>query len=30
MATVEVGEIKSRPDGTVGFSLSGTLKEVSK
>ena len=30
MATVEVGEIKSRPDGTVGFLLSGTLKEVSK
>jgi len=30
MATVEVGEIKSRPDGTVGFSLSGTLKEGAK
>jgi general secretion pathway protein L len=30
LATVEVGEIKSRPDGTVGFSLSGTLKEGAK
>lgn len=30
MSTVEVGEIKSRPDGTVSFSLTGTLKEVSK
>ncbi len=30
LATAEVGEIKSRPDGTVGFSLSGTLKEASK
>jgi len=30
MATVELGEIKSRPDGTVGFSLSGTLKEGAK
>lgn len=30
MATVDVGEIKSRPDGTVGFSLSGTLKEGAK
>jgi general secretion pathway protein L len=30
MATVEVGEIKSRPDGTVGFSLFGTLKEGAK
>jgi general secretion pathway protein L len=30
MTTVEVGEIKSRPDGSVGFSLSGTLKEVAK
>jgi general secretion pathway protein L len=27
MATVDVGEIKGRPDGTVSFSLSGTLKE---
>jgi general secretion pathway protein L len=26
MATVDVGEIKSRPDGTVSFSLSGTLR----
>lgn len=30
MATVELGEVKSRPDGTVGFSLTGTLKEVKK
>jgi general secretion pathway protein L len=30
LATVEVGEIKSRPDGTVGFALSGTLKEGAK
>lgn len=30
MATIELGEIKSRPDGTVGFSLSGTLKEGAK
>jgi len=30
MATVDVGEIKSRPDGTVGFSLSGTLREGAK
>lgn len=30
LATVDVGEIKSRPDGTVGFSLSGTLKEGAK
>ena len=30
LATVEVGEIKSRADGTVGFVLSGTLKEGSK
>ena len=30
MATVDVGEIKSRPDGTVSFSLSGTLKEGAK
>jgi general secretion pathway protein L len=28
MATVELGEVKGRPDGTVSFSLSGTLKEV--
>lgn len=30
LATVELGEIKSRPDGTVSFSLTGTLKEGSK
>lgn len=30
MSTIEVGEIKSRPDGSVSFSLTGTLKEVRK
>lgn len=30
LASVELGEIKSRPDGTVGFSLTGTLKEGTK
>jgi general secretion pathway protein L len=30
MSTIELGEIKSRPDGTVSFSLTGTLKEASK
>ena len=30
MATVELGEVKSRPDGSVTFSLTGTLKEVKK
>jgi len=30
MATVQLGEVKSRPDGTVTFSLSGTLTEVKK
>lgn len=30
MATAELGEVKSRPDGTVGFTLTGTLKEVAK
>lgn len=30
MATAELGEVKSRPDGTVGFTLIGTLKEVTK
>jgi general secretion pathway protein L len=30
MATADVGEIKSRPDGSVSFSLSGTLKEAAK
>ncbi|HIJ88783.1 MAG TPA: hypothetical protein HPP97_14090 [Desulfuromonadales bacterium] len=30
LATAELGEVKSRPDGSVTFSLSGTLKEVAK
>jgi general secretion pathway protein L len=30
MATVDMGEIKSRPDGTVSFSLNGTLKDGAK
>lgn len=30
MSAIEVGEIKSRPDGTVSFSLTGTLKGASK
>ncbi len=30
LATVELGEVKSRPNGTVSFSLTGTLKEDSK
>lgn len=30
LSTTELGEIKSRPDGTVSFSLSGTLKEATK
>lgn len=30
LATVELGEVKSRPDGTVTFSLTGTLKEGTK
>jgi general secretion pathway protein L len=30
MATIELGEVKSRPDGTVTFSLTATLKEVKK
>ena len=30
MATAELGEVKSRPDGTVGFTLTGTLKEGTK
>ena len=30
LASVELGEVKSRPDGTVTFSLTGTLKEGSK
>lgn len=30
LATAELGEIKSRPDGSFSFSLTGTLKEGSK
>jgi general secretion pathway protein L len=30
ISTAELGEIKSRPDGTVSFSLSGMLKETIK
>lgn len=30
LQTIELGEIKSRPDGTVTFSLSGMLKETGK
>jgi general secretion pathway protein L len=30
LVTVDVGEIKSRPDGTVSFALSGTLKDAAK
>jgi len=30
MATVDLGEVKSRPDGTVTFTLTGTFKEVKK
>jgi general secretion pathway protein L len=30
LAAVDAGEIKTRPDGTVSFTLSGTLKEVAK
>jgi general secretion pathway protein L len=30
LATAELGEVKSRPDGTVGFSLTGILKEGAK
>ena len=30
MTRVDVGEIKSRPDGTASFSLSGTLKESAR
>jgi general secretion pathway protein L len=30
LATAELGEVKSRPDGTVGFILTGTLKEGTK
>ena len=30
MATVELGEVKSKPDGSVSFTLAGTLKEAKK
>jgi general secretion pathway protein L len=30
MTSAELGEVKSRPDGTVAFSLTGTLKEGAK
>ena len=30
MATVEMGEVKGRADGTVSFSLSGTVQEVKR
>jgi len=30
LASAELGEVKSRPDGTVTFTLAGTLKEVTK
>ena len=30
MTAIDLGEIKSRPDGTVSFSLSGTLKEAAR
>lgn len=30
LASAELGEVKSRPDGTVTFSLTGTLKEGAK
>ncbi|MDD2273322.1 MAG: type II secretion system protein GspL [Desulfuromonadaceae bacterium] len=30
MAVSELGEVKSRPDGTVTFRITGTLKEVAK
>jgi general secretion pathway protein L len=30
LATSELGEVKSRPDSTVGFTLTGTLKEGTK
>ncbi|MDD2736570.1 MAG: type II secretion system protein GspL [Desulfuromonadaceae bacterium] len=30
LATAQLGEVKSRPDGTVTFSLAGTLKEGTK
>ncbi len=30
LASSDLGEVKSRPDGTVGFTLTGLLKEVTK
>lgn len=30
MATIEMGEVKGRADGTVSFSMSGTLREVKR
>jgi general secretion pathway protein L len=30
LASAELGEVKSRPDGTVGFVMTGTLKEGTK
>jgi general secretion pathway protein L len=30
MTSVELGEVKSRPDGTVAFVLSGTIREAAK
>lgn len=30
IASAELGEVKSRPDGSVSFTLAGTLKEVKK
>lgn len=30
LVAAELGEVKSRPDGTVGFTLTGTLKEGTK
>ena len=30
LATSDLGEVKSRPDGTVGFTLTGTVKEGAK
>jgi general secretion pathway protein L len=30
LASTELGEVKSRPDGTFGFTLTGTLKEGTK
>jgi general secretion pathway protein L len=30
MTSADLGEVKSRPDGTVSFSLTGTLKEAAR